>query len=105
MVSIGLIVTELVMNALKHASLAQTKDAQIIVAYEVAGQNWKLSISDNGIGNSKLNTGTLKQGLGTSIVKALSKQLDAHLEILSGPHGTTITITHAVFNSQLPEAA
>ena len=96
-VSIGLIVTELVMNSLKHAFLAEAKDAAIVVLYEVTGQNWKLSISDNGIGNPELNVGGLKQGLGTSIVQALSKQLDAQLDITSGPHGTTVTVTHAVF--------
>jgi chemotaxis protein methyltransferase CheR len=104
-VSIGLIVTELVMNSLKHASLAETKNAEIIVAYEVAGENWKLSISDTGIGNLSLNAGVVKQGLGTSVVRALSKQLDAQLETSSGPHGTTVTVTHAVFSSQVPHAA
>ena len=49
-VSIGLIVTELVINALKHAFPAATMDGQVVVAYELAGTNWKLSISDNGVG-------------------------------------------------------
>ena len=48
--SIGLIVTELVMNALKHAFLPDRVEGRITVAYDVAGTNWKLSVSDNGIG-------------------------------------------------------
>jgi hypothetical protein len=32
--------------------------------------------------------------LGTSIVEALAKQLNARVEILSGPHGTTVSISH-----------
>src|SRR3984893_14139680 len=49
-VSIGLLVTELVINALKHAFPAVTRGGQVVVAYELAGTNWKLSISENGIG-------------------------------------------------------
>jgi two-component sensor histidine kinase len=78
-VSIGLIVTELVINALKHAFPPATRSGQVVVAYEVAGSNWKLSISDNGIGAPESATGPLgqkKSGLGTSIVKALAQQLD-----------------------------
>ena len=49
-VSIGLIVTELVMNALKHAFPSEKANAAIVVSYKVAGTDWKLTISDNGIG-------------------------------------------------------
>jgi two-component sensor histidine kinase len=99
-VSIGLLVTELVINALKHAFPAVTRAGQVVVAYEVSGANWKLSISDNGIGVPDANAGRLgqeKSGLGTSIVKALAQQLEAHVDILSGPSGTTVSVTHATF--------
>jgi chemotaxis protein methyltransferase CheR len=99
-VSIGLLVTELVINALKHAFPAATRDARVDVAYEVAGTNWKLAISDNGIGAPDANGGRLGQkrsGLGTSIVKALAQQLEAQVEILSGPTGTIVSVTHATF--------
>lgn len=48
--SLGLIVTELVMNALKHAFPSDKVEGQIIVAYEVEGTNWKVSVADDGIG-------------------------------------------------------
>ena len=48
--SLGLIVTELVMNALKHAFPGDKAKGRITVAYDMIGTNWKLSISDNGIG-------------------------------------------------------
>jgi two-component sensor histidine kinase len=73
-VSIGLLVTERVINALKHAFPVATKAGRVVVAYEEAGTNWKLSISDNGIGVPEANAGRLghkRAGLGTSIVKAL----------------------------------
>jgi two-component sensor histidine kinase len=101
-VSIGLLVTELVINALKHAFPAVTRAGQVVVAYEVAGTDWKLSISDNGIGVTDANAGRLgqkKYGLGTSIVKALAQQLDAQVEVLSGPTGTTVSITNSTFTA------
>jgi two-component sensor histidine kinase len=48
--SVGLIATELVMNALKHAFPDQNMKGRINVAYDVDGTNWKLSVADNGIG-------------------------------------------------------
>jgi two-component sensor histidine kinase len=50
LVSLGLIVTELVLNAVKHAFLNDKIDHRITVAYDVAGMNWRLSIADNGVG-------------------------------------------------------
>jgi len=96
-VSIGLIVTELVMNALKHAFPAEKPDAAIVVSYKVAGSDWKLTVSDNGIGKPDVNAGNTKPGLGTSLVKALTRQLDAVVDIVSGPRGTAVSVTHATF--------
>jgi two-component sensor histidine kinase len=93
--SLGLIVTEVVMNALKHAFPDDKAHGQITVAYERAGTNWKLTISDNGAGKSDGILAYEKSGLGTGIVKALSTQLDAQVDTLTGPQGTTVTITHA----------
>jgi two-component sensor histidine kinase len=99
-VSIGLLVTELVINALKHAFPAVTRAGRVDVAYEVAGSDWKLSVSDNGIGVPDANGGRLgqkKSGLGTSIVKALAQQLEAQVDVVSGPGGTIVSVTHATF--------
>jgi two-component sensor histidine kinase len=107
-VCIGLIVTELVINALKHAFPVATRDGQIVVAYEVAGTNWRLSISDNGVGVPEESIGRLgqkKSGLGTGIVKALAQQLEAQVEVVSGPTGTTVSITHATFAAGSAAAA
>ncbi len=101
-VSIGLIVTELVMNALKHAFPGEKLDAGILVSYKVADTDWKLTISDNGIGKPDPGIGQKKTdgGLGTSLVQALTKQLDAQLDIASDTHGTAVTVTHATFKSK-----
>ena len=104
-VSIGLIVTELVMNALKHAFPGEKKNAAILVSYKVSDTDWKLAISDNGGGKPDLSAFEKKGGLGTSLVKSLAKQLDAGLETVSDSHGTAVTITHATFKTQPLKAA
>lgn len=103
--SLGLIVTELVMNALKHAFPDEKTKGQIIVSYETAGTNWKLSVADNGIGKVDGVFAQPKSGLGTGIIKALAQQLDAKVETLAGPEGTTVSITHATFSADAIKAA
>jgi two-component sensor histidine kinase len=98
--SLGLIVTELVMNALKHAFPHEKAEGQITVAYDMAGTDWKLSVSDNGMGKSHGASAPGKSGLGTGIVKALSHQLEAQVATVAGPDGTTVSITHATFRAK-----
>jgi PAS domain S-box-containing protein len=104
-VSIGLIVTELVMNALKHAFPVERDNASIVVSYRVSDSDWKLVVSDNGEGMPDLSASQKKGGLGTGVVKALAKQLDATLEIASDSRGTATTITHATFKTRPHRAA
>jgi chemotaxis protein methyltransferase CheR len=99
-VSLGLIVTELVMNALKHAFPGAKPDAAIVVSYKVAETDWKLTVSDNGVGKPDVNASQTKPGLGTSLIKALTRQLDALVDTKSDSRGTAVTITHATFKSQ-----
>src|SRR6476659_6670326 len=103
-VSIGLIVTELVMNALKHAFPGPKPDAAIVVAYKAAEADWKLTISDNGIGKPDVKASESKGGLGTSLIQALAKQLDAVVDVASDGHGTAVSLTHATFKAKPPQA-
>ena len=103
--SLGLIVTELVMNALKHAFPDDKTKGQITVAYDMIGTNWKLSVADTGLGKPDGGFAQGKSGLGTGIVKALAHQLDAQVETLGGPAGTTVSITHATFPVKVVQAA
>ena len=102
-VSIGLIVTEAVINALKHAFTTDEKDGRIVVTYEVTGTDWKLSIADNGMG--KPSSDIPRVGLGTSIVNALASQLDAHVDVVTGQGGTILSIVHSVTTLPVPRAA
>jgi len=97
---LGLVVTELVVNALKHAFATDRSDGRIDVRYDAAGTNWKLSVTDNGIGRPDGVFAQAKTGLGTSIVKALAQQLGAQVETLADAKGTSVSITRATFSAK-----
>ena len=103
-VSIGLIVTELVMSALKHAFPDATPDAAVVVSYKVAGNDGKLTVSDNGVGKPDVSASQTKPVFGTSLVRALTRQFDALVDTASDSRGTAVSITHATFKSKLSKA-
>jgi PAS domain S-box-containing protein len=94
--SIGLIATELVINAFKHAFVDDRATGLIVIAYEATEASWRLAVSDDGIGTPEghLDFDKATPGLGTIIVEALAKQLDARVEVVRNPQGTTVSITH-----------
>jgi len=92
-VSLGLIVTELVINALKHAFPAG-RQGKITVGYRSHGPNWTLFVGDDGIGMPK-GLPLATPGLGTSIVEALARQLQARVQVESANPGTDVSIIHA----------
>lgn len=92
-VSLGLIVTELVINALKHAFPSHRRGV-IKVSYESLGDAWALSVDDDGVGIPK-GDAVPEPGLGTSIIEALAKQLKAQVEITDLNPGTQVSIIHA----------
>ena len=100
-VSIGLIVTELVINALKHAFVAGTEAGLIVVAYAAGEAGWRLCVSDNGVGKPN-GGGDAAPGLGTGIVDALARQLDGLVEMSRGPDGvgTQVAIIHGSFTDR-----
>jgi two-component sensor histidine kinase len=93
-VSLGLIVTELVINALKHA-FPPGRGGLILVAYEVEPSGWTLSVSDDGVGMMS-NASPPKIGLGTTVVQALAQQLGAEVVISNAAPGVRVAITHTV---------
>ena len=97
-VSMGLIVTELVINALKHAFIDDRAVGRIAVTYDLAGDAWRLAVSDDGIGKCAYAATT---GLGTSIVEALVSHLDSFLVVATSPGGTTVTISHRTKQGEL----
>ncbi|MCQ1838835.1 sensor histidine kinase [Neorhizobium galegae] len=90
-VSLGLIVTELVINALKHA-FPDGRPGKITIDYNFHGPNWILCVRDDGVGMPL--TAPVRTGLGTSIVAALARQLHALVETTPKHPGTQVSITH-----------
>ena len=93
-VSMGLIVTELVINAIKYAFPQTRPDARVLVGFESAGMGWVLTVADNGVGAAATAVPLAHGGLGTAIVEALVKQLDAQMQIQSAD-GMAVSIRHA----------
>lgn len=91
-VSLGLIVTELVINALKHA-FPDDRHGKIKVDYQSRGPNWTLSVTDNGVG-MPADGEAAKPGLGTSIVQALTRQLKAVIKVTDANPGTAVSVAH-----------
>ena len=92
-VSVGLIVTELVINALKHAYPADNVKGVITVAYGGGPAGWTLTVSNDGVGMPAPSAET-KAGLGTSIVEALATQLNAVVTVNPAHPGTRVTVQH-----------
>ncbi len=91
-ISLGLIVTELVINSLKHAFPDQSKGT-IKVEYRSEINDWTLSVVDDGIG---MPTGPQapKAGLGTGIVEALARNICGQIELADVARGTSVTVLH-----------
>lgn len=90
-VSLGLIVTELVINALKHA-FPDGRAGAIRIDYRSSGSQWLLTVSDDGIG---IPVGEKpKPGLGTGIVEALAGQLEAKVSLTDANPGTSVAVAH-----------
>ena len=90
-VSMGLIVTELVINAIKHAFPDQARGGKVTVSFAADDGAWLLSVSDNGAGMA-VGEKRGKPGLGTGIVEALSRQLDASVTVVDANPGTRVEV-------------
>lgn len=90
-ISLGLITTELVINALKHAF--PNGEGDVAVNYKSNGSSWSLSIGDNGVGLAATARAD-GEGLGTNIVGSLANQLDAEIRRESTSAGTVVTVSH-----------
>ncbi|TRX02423.1 sensor histidine kinase [Flavobacterium gawalongense] len=87
-IPLGLIINEIITNSFKHA-FKETENPLIKITINQINQNNILTISDNGSGFEKKEN---YNGMGLSIVKALTKQLHGNFEIkktIESKSGTT----------------
>jgi len=89
-ISLGLIVTELVINALKHA-FPQPRPGKIAIDYRSSGEKWILSVTDDGVG-MPANRAGLRIGVGASILEALARRLRAQVRIVDMHPGTEVSV-------------
>ena len=92
-VSMGLIVTELVINSLKHAYPGVEAKGTIKVGFQATDEGWVLKVADDGIGLQG-DHASGKPGLGTGIVNALAGQLAATVEVTDASPGCLVSIIH-----------
>jgi two-component sensor histidine kinase len=91
-ISLGLIVTELVINSLKHG-FPDGGPGVMTIDYVSDANDWALVVADSGIG-MPVAPDLAASGLGSSIVTALARQLKATVSVTSNNPGTRVTITH-----------
>ena len=87
--SMGIVLNELVTNALKHAFTKKTGN-KIEVIFKKTAMHYLLKVSDNGKGGVKPKL-EKSSGLGYEIVDVIVKKINAELEI-SEKFGTTISL-------------
>jgi two-component sensor histidine kinase len=88
-VPLGLIVNELITNAIKYA-FPDSRAGIIRLSLDRCGGQLCLSVQDDGVGMQGLVQGT---GLGHQLVRSLAQQLGARVEIKSDGQGTVISLT------------
>ncbi len=94
----GLIINELVSNAVKHAFPQEKRDTgtiEVVIRMYTAGQ-MEITVADDGIGMQTLPEGTSSRGLGLRLIDTLTAQLDAKLtvETENGTRFSIIINTH-----------
>ncbi|HEX4860123.1 MAG TPA: sensor histidine kinase [Rhizomicrobium sp.] len=83
---LGLIVTEFVTNAAKHA-FRETAGGYVRIDISSCGTIWSCIVSDNGTGMRHRSRGT-----GSQIVDGLIEGLGGKLHLKTGPEGTAVSV-------------
>ena len=95
-IPLGLIINELVSNSFKHAFRNKTK-GKIEVVLERSGTDYKLTVSDNGIGLPDNLNIEKADSLGLKLVNILTRQLKGKLTF----HKTDVTCFSIIFKDKL----
>jgi two-component sensor histidine kinase len=96
--SLGLIVNELVTNAIKHA-FPDGRAGRVDIAFEALKDELRLCVKDNGVG---FFPPTQKDaGMGKDLVTGLAGQLGGHLQVASSISGSSFRLSFP-YASQVP---
>jgi two-component sensor histidine kinase len=92
-IPLGLIITELVSNSLRHAFPNSTCDGTLTVNFKAAANDrLKLEVQDDGIGLPADDDLDQSRRFGLKLVNILAKQLNAELQIERLDPGTGVTL-------------
>ncbi len=91
-IPVGLILSELVTNALKHAFPADRKGALRVDFRTFRRRFWRMTVSDDGVGLPRRKTGPGAEGFGMELIRILTEQLEGKLQVRRAK-GTTFTVT------------
>jgi len=98
----GLIINELVSNALKHA-FPEGRTGDVKVSLRCRGEDsYELTVSDNGVGLPDGFDYTRTSSMGMQLVVVLAQQLNAKLEY-RGESGTDFSLTFREYREAAPE--
>lgn len=90
-VPLALVVAELLTNSLKYA-FAEKEKGTVGVDLDSDGSAITVRIYDDGLGFAQAKPSSGETGLGTKIIRALSKQIRAALSEKSDQNGTEVTL-------------
>lgn len=90
--ALGVLVSELITNAYKHAFTGKT-EGRLHVAFLRTSKGFHLRVIDDGVGIEGADFKENAQSLGIQIVKALAKQLRAKLQVVPQlPNGVSVEV-------------
>jgi PAS domain S-box-containing protein len=93
-ISCGLIINELVSNALKHA-FSEGREGKVRVSLQSQGNQLALSVSDDGVGLPDDLDYRSARSMGLQLVNTLVEQLEGTLGVESTERGTVFRVTFA----------
>ncbi|HYE49160.1 MAG TPA: histidine kinase dimerization/phosphoacceptor domain -containing protein [Azospirillaceae bacterium] len=92
-IPVGLIATELLTNALKHA-FPRGGAGRVLLSLAVRRPAAVLTVEDDGVGApADLYGGCGEGGIGSAVVPQLLTQIDGRIDVASGEGGTRVTVT------------
>ncbi len=101
-IPLGLIINELISNALKHAF--PSRPGTIAVEISTEGKNLRLTVRDDGIGLPANFEMASSRSLGMQLVTSLIEQLDGTLEVVRDHHTAFVVVAPLAVRVATPQS-
>ncbi|RYB05114.1 response regulator [Lichenibacterium ramalinae] len=103
-VTIGVIVTELVINALKYAYPGGSGPVRVRLEADEPDGRYRLTVADDGVGKTEggeVRSGAASSGIGRTIIKAMASKLNTTVTYEDADAGTRAVMVFAVTEPKL----